>query len=202
MPEPIKQKVYINKKTGDEVDKPKKGDTTSKVIEKPFTLEDGTKLREIIDIIEYRLKKLTKIGDSVSNEIQKNGHKGTFSYFQLGDPIEMESILEGDKLPGYLELARYIFYTATGEEFDPEKVDEKRNFIGESKEYEVYLFYKPDIEYLRTTALTLDRAKNLGEYKNKKRLVFAPSKYLDHDYLLEYRIDYCQLPFEIYKLKS
>ncbi|MDD1744782.1 MAG: site-specific DNA-methyltransferase [Candidatus Methanoperedens sp.] len=113
-----------------------------------------------------------------------------------------ESILEGDKLPGYLELARYIFYTATGEEFDPEKVDEKRNFIGESKEYEVYLFYKPDIEYLRTTALTLDRAKNLGEYKNKKRLVFAPSKYLDHDYLLEYRIDYCQLPFEIYKLKS
>lgn len=28
------------------------------------------------------------------------------------------------------------------------------------------------------------------------------SKYLDTDYLLEYRIDYCQLPFEIYKLKE
>lgn len=204
MPEAIKQKVYINKKTGEEVDKPKKGETTSKVVEKPFALEDGTKLREIIDIIEYRLKKLTQSGNSITNtnETQKNSLKGTFSYFELGDPIEMESILEGDKLPGYLELARYVFYTATGEEFDPEKVDEERNFIGESKDYEVYLFYKPDIEYLRTTALTLDKAKNLGEYKDKKRLVFAPSKYLDHDYLLEYRIDYCQLPFEIYKLKG
>jgi adenine-specific DNA-methyltransferase len=114
----------------------------------------------------------------------------------------MESILEGNKLPTYLELARYIFYTATGEEFDPKKVDEKSNFIGESKEYEVYLFYKPDMDYLKSTALTLERAKSLGPYKGKKRLVFAPSKYLDADYLLEFRIDYCQLPFEIYKLKE
>jgi len=65
-----------------------------------------------------------------------------------------------------------------------------------------YLFYKPDIEYLKSTALTLDRAKGLGPYRGKKRLVFAPCKYLDADYLLEYRIDYCQLPFEIYKLKE
>ncbi|MCK4322106.1 site-specific DNA-methyltransferase, partial [candidate division WOR-3 bacterium] len=127
---------------------------------------------------------------------------GTFSYFELGDPIEMESILEGDKLPSFPELARYVFYTATGEEFDPKKVNKKKNFIGESKEYEVYLFYKPDIEYLKSTALTLEKAKKLGTYKGKKRLVFAPSKYLDADYLLKYRIDYCQLPFEIYKLKE
>jgi len=85
---------------------------------------------------------------------------------------------------------------------EPQINADERNFIGESKDYEVYLFYKPDIGYLRTTALTLEKAKNLGEYKNKKRLVFAPSKYLDHDYLLDYRIDYCQLPFEIYKIKS
>jgi adenine-specific DNA-methyltransferase len=95
----------------------------------------------------------------------------------------MESILEGDKLPSYLELARYVFYTATGEEFDPEKVDMERNFIGESKDYEVYLFYKPDVEYLKSTALTLDVAKRLGQYKGKRRLVFAPTKYLDTGYL-------------------
>jgi hypothetical protein len=61
---------------------------------------------------------------------------------------------------------------------------------------------KPDIDYLKSTALTLDVAKSLGTYRGKKRLVFAPSKYLDTDYLLEYRIDYCQLPFEIYKLRG
>lgn len=153
-------------------------------------------------ITAERVRRVIKGVPNAKDENLKNGLGGTFSYFKLGDPIEMKSILEGDKLPDYLELARYVFYTSTGEEFDSEKVDEKRNFIGESKDYEVYLFYKPDIEYLRTTALTLEKAKNLGEYKNKKRLVFAPSKYLDHDFLLEYRIDYCQLPFEIYKLKG
>jgi adenine-specific DNA-methyltransferase len=108
--------------------------------------------------------------------------------------------LDGDGLPSFKELARYVFYTATGEEFDETAINEKDNFIGESKEYLVYLIYKPDMEYLKSTALTLERAKKLGPYKNKKRLVFAPSKYLDQDHLDELRIDFAQLPFEIYKL--
>ncbi len=184
------------------------GTTAHAVME--LNKEDGGNRRFILvecedyadKITAERARRVIKGVPNAKDDKLKEGLGGTFSYFELGDPIEMESILEGDKLPGYLELARYVFYTATGEEFDPGKVDEERNFIGESKDYEVYLFYKPDIEYLRTTALTLDKARNLGEYKNKKRLVFAPSKYLDHDYLLEYRIDYCQLPFEIYKLKG
>ncbi len=153
-------------------------------------------------ITAERVRRVIKGVKNAKDEKLREGLGGTFSYFELGDPIEMESILEGDKLPSYLDLARYVFYTATGEEFDPKRVNEKNNFIGESREYEVYLFYKPDIEYLKSTALTLDRAKELGPYKGKKRLVFAPSKYLDTDYLLEYRIDYCQLPFEIYKLRE
>jgi adenine-specific DNA-methyltransferase len=153
-------------------------------------------------ITTERVRRVIKGVPNAKDERLREGLGGTFSYFELGDPIEMEGILEGDKLPSFIELARYVFYTATGEEFDPEKVDEEKNFIGESKEYEVYLFYKPDIEYLKSTALTLERAKKLGQYKGKKRLVFAPSKYLDTNYLLEYRIDYCQLPFEIYKLRE
>ena len=153
-------------------------------------------------ITAERVRRVIKGVPNASDENLQKGLGGTFSYFELGDPIEMESILEGDNLPSYLDLARYVFYTATGEEFDPSAVDEERNFVGESKEYEVYLFYKPDLEYLKATALTLDRAKALGAYKGKKRLVFAPSKYLDQDYLLQYHIDYAQLPFEIYKLRE
>lgn len=153
-------------------------------------------------ITAERVRRVIKGVKDSKDEKLKEGLGGTFSYFELGEPIEMESILEGNKLPSYLELARYVFYTATGEEFNPKDVNEKKSFIGESREYEVYLFYKPDIEYLKSTALTLERAKGLGPYKGKKRLVFAPSKYLDTDYLLEYRIDHCQLPFEIYKLKG
>ncbi len=125
---------------------------------------------------------------------------GTFSYFDLGKPIEMEGILEGKRLPTYKELARYVFYTATGEEFDEKAVNEKKHFIGESKEYEVYLFYEPDIKYLKSTSLTLKEAEALGPIKNKRRLVFAPTKYLDEDYLAKFRISFAQLPFEIYKL--
>ena len=73
-------------------------------------------------------------------------------------------------------------------------------FCGESKEYKVYLFYKPDIEYLKNTALTLDKAEALGKYTDKKRLVFAPTKYLSQDHLDHLQIDFAQLPFEIYKL--
>jgi len=112
----------------------------------------------------------------------------------------MESILSGDNFPSYTDLARYVFYTATGEEFDPDAVDEKKHFIGQSAQYLVYLFYKPDMDYLKSAALTLDRANALGPYKNKRRLVFAPTKYLDQEHLDELRIDFAQLPFEIYQL--
>ena len=143
--------------------------------------------------------KLDAGDSSAAPQNDKMGTGGTFSYFELGKPIELESILSGKNLPTYKELARYVFYTATGEEFDESKVEEAKNFIGESKDYEVYLFYKPDIEYLKNTALTLDRAKNLPK-SSKKKLVFAPTKYIDQENLDLLKIDFAQLPFEIYKL--
>lgn len=152
------------------------------------------------NITAERARRVIKGVPNTKEENLKNGLGGSFSYFDLGDPVEMESILSGNNFPSYQDLARYVFYTATGEEFDASVIDKKRNFIGESKNYEVFLFYEPDIEYLKNTALTLDRAQSLGEYKNKRRLVFAPTKYLDQDYLDRLRIDFAQLPFEIYKL--
>jgi len=184
------------------------GTTAHAVLE--LNKEDGGNRKFILvecedyadEITAERVRRVIKGVPGAKEQKLREGLGGTFSYFELGDPIEMESILEGDNLPGYLELARYIFYTATGEEFDPEKVDMERSFIGESRDYEVYLFYKPDVEYLKSTALTLDVAKRLGQYKGKRRLVFAPTKYLDTEHLLEYKIDYCQLPFEIYRLRD
>lgn len=159
-------------------------------------------------ITAERIRRVIKGVKSAKDETIKKGLGGSFSYFELGEPIVMENILQGKKFPEFMELARYIFYTATGEEFDESKVKEKTNFIGASKDYEVYLFYKPDIEYLKSTALTLDVAKKLGTHKVKDRLVFAPSKYLDlndSDLIERHGIKgiiYCQLPFEIYKLKG
>jgi adenine-specific DNA-methyltransferase len=113
--------------------------------------------------------------------------------------MRLESLLKGDKLPSYEDLAGYVFYTATGEEFDAGAIKRKTGFIGESAKYDVYLFYEPDLDYLKTTALTLDLARGLPKGSGKRRLVFAPTKYLDSIHLEENRIDFCQLPFEIYK---
>jgi len=169
-----------------------------RVIEGTVAYEAG--FRDIIEITAERVRRIIKGVPSAKDENLKNGLGGSFSYFELGETIEMESILSGDNLPTYKELARYVFYTATGEEFDENALDERKNFVGESKNYLVYLFYKPELEYLKKTALTLDRAKALGTYKNKRRLVFAPTKYLDQRHLDELRIDFAQLPFEIYQL--
>jgi len=155
-----------------------------------------------------RVRRVIKGVSNSKDENLKNGLSGSFSFFELGKPIEFESILEGHDLPSYMDLARYVFYTATGEEFLPDKVEEDKHFIGESKEYEVYLFYKPDLTYLKSTALTLEIAKGLGEYTGKKKLVFAPTKYLDlndSELLAKHGlkgIEYCQLPFEIYRLRE
>lgn len=132
----------------------------------------------------------------------KKGTGGTFSYFTLGDPIEMESILRGKKMPTYLEFARYLFYTATGEEFEAKQVKEKEHFIGESRNYEVYLFYKPDVDWLKSNALTLKDIQQLPKMKKKQRLVFAPSKYIDDRTLRENQIIFSQLPYEIYRLQK
>lgn len=148
-----------------------------------------------------RVRRVIKGVPKAKDEKLKNGLGGSFSYFELGKPIELYNILSGKNLPSYKELARYVFYTATGEEFIEKKVHKKKHLIGESKDYFVYLFYKPDLKYLKNTALTLDRAKQLSKpKKGKKNLVFAPTKYLDQNHLDELRIDFAQLPFEIYKL--
>jgi len=61
------------------------------------------------------------------------------------------------------------------------------------------LCYEPDLNYIKRMALTLDMARELPKGTVKRRLVLAPTKYLDAIHLEEHRIDFCQLPFEIYK---
>ncbi|MGA9779572.1 MAG: site-specific DNA-methyltransferase [Limisphaerales bacterium] len=146
-----------------------------------------------------RIRRVIKGVPKAKDEALKKGLGGSFSFIEIGNSMQLESLLKGDKLPSYEDLAGYVFYTATGEEFDERAVKRKINFIGESARYDVYLLYEPDLDYLKNTALTLDLARSLPKGSGKRRLVFAPTKYLDSIHLEENRIDFCQLPFEIYK---
>ena len=128
----------------------------------------------------------------------KAGLGGAFSYFRLGRPLRQQSILDGSNLPSYEKLAAYVFFTATGEEFEPEKTSKETWFIGRSRLYDVFLIYEADVDRLKDMALTLDVARKLPR-SERSRLVFAPTKYLDQEFLHRYRITFQQLPFQIYE---
>ena len=145
-----------------------------------------------------RVRRVIKGVPNAKDEALREGLGGAFSYFKLGKPLRKESMLDRAKLPSYDRLAAYIFFTATGEEFDASKMRRDRWFIGRSRNYDVFLIYTNDFEQLKDTALTMDIARKLSRSK-RDRLVFAPTKYLDQEFLHHYRITFQQLPFEIYE---
>ena len=171
--------------------------------------EDGGNRRFVLieceDYVESitaeRVRRVVKGVAAAKDPALKAGLGGTFSYFKLGAPMRQESLLDGSRLPDYETLAGYVFFTATGEEFEPERMDKAQWYVGRSRLYDVFLIYEPDVERLKDLALTLDAARALPrrEPNGRQRLVFAPTKYLDQEFLNEYRITFQQLPFQIYE---
>jgi adenine-specific DNA-methyltransferase len=131
----------------------------------------------------------------------QQGVGGSFSFFSLGDTVEEESLLKGNRLPSYLELSRYVFFTATGEQLDESCVNETRWYLGESSQFDVFMIYRPDIDFLKRTPLNLEFIEEMGPVRSKPRLVIASHKYVDDSFLREHRVEFCQLPFAIYKFR-
>lgn len=148
-----------------------------------------------------RVRRVIKGVTSANDERLKKGLGGSFSFYELGDPIDIDAILDGKKLPTFESLAHYAFYTATGETFYPNKMDEKEFYVGSSSTYEVFMLYAPDADKLREIALNLDFAEKIEKkFPKKPKLVFAPACYLEEYDLRDRNIRFAQLPFEIYRL--
>ena len=168
--------------------------------------EDGGNRRFVLvecedyvdSITAERVRRVIQGVPSAKDASLKAGLGGTFSYFKIGRPMRRESMLGGAKLPSYEKLAGYVFFTATGEEFEPDKVVRNKWFIGKSRLYDVFLIYSEDVDELKDMALTLDAARKLSRGQRNK-LVFAPTKYVEREFLHQYRITFQQLPFEIYE---
>ena len=169
--------------------------------------EDGGNRRFILvecedyaeNITAERVRRVIRGVSSAKDNALKTGLGGTFSYFELGRPMRQESLLDGSHLPSWEKLASYIFFTATGQEFDPAETNPDTGFVGRTESHDVFLFYQPDVEALKGLALSLAEARALPDGGSRRRLVFAPTKYLDRDFLHQYRIDFQQLPFQIYE---
>ena len=132
------------------------------------------------------------------------GLGGSFTYCTLGDPIDIESLLTGKGLPSFEALARYVFYTATGQSL--EKVGEPApdGFIGETELFRVHLFYQPEKEWLRSNdaALNAERVAAIekSNKSGKRAIVFAVAKFMSQKELTARRIEFCQLPYAVHRI--
>ncbi len=129
------------------------------------------------------------------------GLGGSFAYCTLGAPIDPEKMLTGEALPSWSSLAAYLLHTAAGLSVAGELTPQD----GDGRFYETettawYLFYQPEINWLRSSAavLTEDQAKRI-HLAGKAAYVFAADKYIGQRMLTDLNITFCQLPYELHR---
>ena len=133
----------------------------------------------------------------------REGLGGSFTYCTLGEPLDFETMLRGDSLPAYAELAVYLLYTATGISVDWTALEPRVDgwFFGdENTDY--YLFYEPDIAWLQSNeaVFTEDRAKQIrAANPGRGAVVFAAGKFIGQRELSGMNITFCQLPYELHR---
>jgi adenine-specific DNA-methyltransferase len=152
-------------------------------------------------ITAERVRRVSNGVPTAKDEALRKGLGGSFSFYSLGDAIEIDALLDGKNLPSFEKLAKYAFFTATGENLDAKKINEQSFFVGSSANFEVFLLYAPDTEKLKNLALNLDFAESIAQqFPTRQKLVFAPACFLEEYHLKELGIRFAQLPFEIYRI--
>ena len=136
----------------------------------------------------------------------REGSDGSFTYCTLGNPIDVETMLTGEALPEYSELAAYLLHTTSGlsagaAELQPLSDD---GLFYSSGKTNYHLLYQPNVEYLKCNEgmLYQDRALRISlaaRESGKRAIVYGPGKYVGQRELSEMGITFCQLPYEINK---
>ncbi len=175
----------------------------SELLEKISKVE--AKHSKDFDNIKKELKDgvLTVTGERKVDEFAP-GIGGSFTYCTLGEPIQIESLLTGEAMPSFDALARYVFYTATGQSLETVAKASADGFVGETDLFRIHLFYRPDSEWLRSNEAALNADKVAAIVKNnatkKRTIVFAVAKFMSQKDLTEKRIEFCQLPYAIHRI--
>jgi adenine-specific DNA-methyltransferase len=134
------------------------------------------------------------------------GLGGEFTYCTLGEPLDVEKMLSGERLPDYRALGAWLFHTATGATLPPATDGAPEWYLAEAQDRHVWLVYRPEVAFLKSTeaALTLSLARRIGQWSRehgggKRSLVFAPAKYLSNRQLADEGVEFAALPFALYR---
>jgi adenine-specific DNA-methyltransferase len=133
------------------------------------------------------------------------GLGGGFTFYTLGDPLDLDKLLTGENLPDYANLGAWLFHTATGEPLKQDGIRQADWYLGQSRGYHVWLIYKPDLNFLksRDAALTLTLAEKIAAtHKDKKHLVFVPARLVANKFLHPLGVEHAPLPFALYRFEK
>ena len=155
-------------------------------------------------ITAERVRRVINGVPNARDQALQNGLGGSFTYYTLGDPIGIEQMLTGDRLPAYPALAAYLLHTASGASAgDAELVSQNDDGLFYSDDSAAYhLLYEPDLARLCAPALMLNetRAKRVSaaaRKQGKRAIVFGPGKYISQRELTRMGVTFCQLPYEM-----
>lgn len=139
----------------------------------------------------------------IQKVIEAYEFKDGFKYLRVGSPIDPDTMLDGD-LPTYQQFAEYVYYLATGGHLaDKSKVDTSNHFVGMESGQAVYLIYEQDMDKLTRLALTLQIAESIVKHSpGKRRVVFAPSCFLDEEYMTAMQIEFVSVPYNLFERKT
>lgn len=159
------------------------------------------------DLTAERVRRVIRGEGQAQSTLLKSGLGGNFTFCNLGAPLDLDKILSGKSLPDYETMGAWLFHTSTGEALNTSKVRKSNWYLGESRAYYVWLIYKPDLDFLKSSkaALTLELAEiiaNDADRKVKRHLVFAPAKYVPNKTLLPMGLEYAPLPFALYRVEK
>ena len=140
--------------------------------------------------------------ERVKRAIEKYDFESGFKYLRVGASMDAEDMLAG-QLPSYEQLAKYVFYLATGTYLETPTLDRRIHYVGANSSSAIYLIYEPDIDKLTQMALTIEIAEKIIAHNSKKRkLIYAPACFLDEEYMEEQQIDFVSVPYNLFERKA
>ncbi len=172
--------------------------------ERRFILVEGEGYAD--ELTRERVMRVMSGVPKATNDLLKKGFGGSFTYFTLGDPVELDRVLSGETLPSYEGIGAALFHMATSHALNPAKVQEADFYLGGVQGQHVWLIYKPDLDWLKSpeAALTLAHAKRFAATDPEARhLVIAPARFVSQKMLAEQNIpvDFVPLPFALYRIE-
>jgi adenine-specific DNA-methyltransferase len=164
---------------------------------------DGGRRRFILVEMEQYAHEMT--AERVRRAVDHVGTPETFTYCDLGDPLDLERFFSGETSPAWDQVARYVVYTATGATLPkvPKQPPEDW-FVGEAGGYRIHLLYKPDLAFMRGSdaAVSAQLADRIAKANTQRKpvLLYAAARFVSQKELSKQGITFCQLPYAIHRL--